>query len=121
MTDVQQGLKTDAGKPQLGDFIKDFGEPLIGVTRIWEYGAHKKYRRSNWKFVEEGDLRYSNAMIRHYVEEENGPYDSESGILHAASVAWCALARLKFIMDKYPIMAPKITAGEFAGEINKAD
>lgn len=96
---MAEGIKYDEGKPQVGDMIKDFGEELKEVSRVWEFGAGK-YGRSNWKLVEDGERRYTNALVRHLIREEDRDADDESGLLHATHVAWNALARLHFILEK---------------------
>lgn len=94
-----QGIKYDKGKPRLAEMVVDFKEPLLEVCKVWEFGADK-YEKSNWKKVENGADRYTNAMLRHLVAEADSPVDDESGIRHAAHVAWNALARLKFLLDE---------------------
>lgn len=94
-----EGVKYDDGKPRLGEMIIDFKEPLTELCKVWEYGADK-YSKSNWKEVGNGLERYTNAMIRHLLAEEDNLYDKESGLLHAAHIAFNALARLYFILGK---------------------
>lgn len=58
------GVKTDEGKPQMSLLpLKD----LEGVVRVLEFGA-KKYARGDWKFVENGAFRYTDAGLRHVGE-----------------------------------------------------
>lgn len=95
----QEGIKYDQGKRRLGEMVVDFKDPLLSVCGVWEFGANK-YNKSNWKYVENGKDRYTNAMLRHLVEEEEEIIDSESGLLHATHVAWNALARLHFILQE---------------------
>ena len=79
--------------------IQDFSIPLEYVAKIWAFGADK-YSKGNWKCVENGFNRYSNAMVRHLMAESDGPgVDSESELLHADHVAWNALARLHFLLQ----------------------
>ena len=96
---MQKGTKFDKGKPQVGDFIKDFGKALESVSEVWAFGE-EKYSRSNWKLVENGEKRYTDAHCRHLIKEETVETDEESGLLHAQHVAWNALARLYFILEK---------------------
>lgn len=93
------GIKYDANKPRLAEMIIDFKEPLIELCKVWEFGANK-YSKSNWKLVNNGKDRYTNAMIRHLVAEDNNLYDDESELLHASHIAFNALARLKFILEE---------------------
>ena len=93
------GTKLDEGKPRVGEMIQDFSIPLEYVAKIWAFGADK-YSKGNWKCVENGFNRYSNAMVRHLMAESDGPgVDSESELLHAGHVAWNALARLHFLLQ----------------------
>lgn len=97
----QQGIKYDQGKPRLGEMLIDFSDSLTLVAQVWAFGADK-YAKSNWKHVGNGIDRYTNAMLRHLIKE--GPdctaTDDESELMHAAHVAWNALARLHLIMEK---------------------
>ena len=92
----ETGIKYDNGKPRIGEMIMDFAKPLLQVCKVWEFGAHK-YKKSNWKKVENGWDRYTNAMTRHQLLEETEYYDDETGIPHAVHTAWNALARLFFL------------------------
>lgn len=61
--------------------------PLDGVediVKILEFGA-KKYGVDNWKYLENGNERYFDALIRHLVAWKKGEtVDSESGLNHLA-------------------------------------
>ena len=92
-----KGTKFDAGKPRLGEMIMDFRKPLLGVIKVWEFGANK-YAKSNWKKVENGEERYTNALARHFAAEMDEVVDAETKLHHAIHVAWNALARLYFII-----------------------
>lgn len=94
-----EGIKYDSGKPRLGEMVIDFRKPLVEVAKVWAFGADK-YAKSNWQKVENGQDRYTNAMLRHLVAEAESETDKESELLHAAHVAWNALARLHFIMTE---------------------
>lgn len=96
---MTQGIKFDGDKPRLAEMIIDFREPLLALCKVWEFGANK-YSKSNWKLVDNGETRYTNALIRHLLAEEKDLRDDESGLLHASHIAFNALARLKFILDK---------------------
>ena len=95
---MTEGIKYDSGKLRLAEMMQDFREPLSAVCRVWEFGADK-YEKSNWKYVDNAIDRYTNAMLRHLMEEETCAFDEESHLLHAAHVAWNALARLQFILN----------------------
>jgi len=90
------GTKYDNGKPRIGEMITDFCKPLLQVCKVWEFGTNK-YSKSNWKKVENGFERYTNAMTRHQLLEETEYFDSETLLPHAVHVAWNALARLFFL------------------------
>ena len=96
---MSEGIKFDGGKLRLAEMMQDFRLPLSAVCRVWEFGADK-YEKSNWKKVDNAVDRYTNAMLRHLMEEEAKPFDDESELLHAAHVAWNAIARLYFIMHE---------------------
>ena len=93
------GIKYDTGKPRLAEMIIDFKEPLLQLCKVWEFGANK-YEKSNWKLVDNGKDRYTNAMLRHLVQEEDFLFDDESKLLHASHIAFNALARLYFIVQE---------------------
>lgn len=99
---MTEGIKYDSGKLRLAEMMQDFREPLSAVCRVWEFGADK-YTKSNWKYVDKAIDRYTNAMLRHLMEEETCPFDEESHLLHAAHVAWNALARLQFILNNIQV------------------
>lgn len=96
---MEEGNKYDSGKPRVGEMLQDFALPLLEVTKAWEYGA-SKYEKRNWRKVENGKDRYTNALLRHLLAEEERLVDDESNLLHAAHVAWNALARLWFILQE---------------------
>lgn len=96
---MEEGTKYDGGKPRIGEMLQDFALPLLEVTKAWEYGA-SKYEKRNWRKVENGKDRYTNALLRHLLAEEERLVDDESLLLHATHVAWNALARLWFILQE---------------------
>lgn len=102
------GLKYDSGKPRMALVLGDFARALLEVGKVGTYGA-QKYADSNWLQVENARERYSDAMLRHLLAEELEDYDEESGLLHAAHVAWNALARLELQLRRH------ITNDECAG------
>jgi hypothetical protein len=94
------GAKLDAGKTRLGLVIGDFANALELVGQVGTFGAHK-YTDHGWLNVPDGVPRYTDAMLRHLLAEMRGEYiDADSGIDHAAQVAWNALARLELILRK---------------------
>lgn len=91
-----EGTKYDNGKPRIAEMVVDFKIPLEELCKVWEFGADK-YEKSNWKKLDNGVCRYTNAMLRHLLAEEDSLTDSESGLLHASHIAFNALARLYFL------------------------
>lgn len=92
------GAKLDAGKPRVGLVLGGFAQALREVAMVGTYGA-KKYTDSGWVDVPDGFSRYTDAMLRHYLAEATGEqFDDGSDLLHAAHVAWNALARLELLM-----------------------
>lgn len=97
--DTKKGIKYDTAKPAVGEMIKDFAPAIREIARVWKFGAGK-YGKSNWKELEDAENRYTNAMVRHLLAEEENMFDDESHLLHASHVAWNAIVRLWFILLK---------------------
>jgi len=93
------GAKLDAGKsPVMRGAIQYFPRALAAVADISAHGA-SKYTWKGWEDVPDGVNRYSDALGRHLVLEAcEGPIDPATGLLHAAQVAWNALARLELML-----------------------
>ena len=102
ISNTPKGKKYDFGKPDT-TLLLDFSEALKEVCRVGEFGC-EKYDRGNWKYVEDGIRRYTAALLRHTIEDDDATNynitDDESGFLHASHAAWCALARLELILQK---------------------
>ena len=110
-----EGIKYDADKPRVAEMVIDFGDAMLELSKVWSFGADK-YDKSNWKFVENGKDRYTNALLRHLIAEGTNQYDDESKLLHATHVAWNALARLWFILkNKDTLTIDNSTILEFYG------
>lgn len=93
----QPGAKLDAGKsPITQGCFQYFPRALKAVAEVSFVGA-KKYSWKGWEQVPDGINRYGNACGRHLVEE-NDARDADTGLSHAAQVAWNALARLELIL-----------------------
>lgn len=88
----------DAGKVMAG-VIADFGLALLAVSEVGTHGV-KKYSRGGWEQVPDGRQRYEDAMWRHLLKEKTELFDMDSGLLHEAHTAWCALARLELKLRK---------------------
>lgn len=97
MAQHEAGAKLDAGKPPVGALMLSMPRALLAVSDVARYGADK-YTPNGWLFVQDGVARYTNAMLRHVLQEGIEPHDEESGLLHAAQVAWNALARLELML-----------------------
>lgn len=94
------GAKLDFGKNRLGLVLLDFSRALQAVGEVGTYGA-KKYSDGGWRHVDDGERRYTDAMLRHLFKEGAGELrDSDTTILHAAHTAWNALARLDLMMRR---------------------
>jgi hypothetical protein len=92
----EHGAKLDAGKPD-ASLLLMFGRALLETSRIGTYGA-RKYTRGGWQGVSDGVNRYTAAMLRHLLAENESVLDRETGLRHASQVAWNALARLELIL-----------------------
>jgi len=101
------GAKADLGKsPIAKGCFTYFPRALLEVAKVSARGA-EKYSWKGWETVPDGVSRYFDAIGRHMVAEGiEGDYDSQTGCLHAAQVAWNALARLELILreknEHYP-------------------
>lgn len=94
----EPGAKLDAGKNRLGLVLGGFAMALEQVGFVGTYGA-EKYTEHGWLSVQDGVERYTDAMLRHYLEECKGnKFDDDTMLLHAAHLAWNALARLELML-----------------------
>ena len=99
----QPGAKLDEGKLLAGLVMGDFANALNAVIEIGTFGANK-YTKHGWLSVPNGFERYTDAMQRHYLKEQiEGLYDNDSHLLHAAHLAWNALARLELLIRELNI------------------
>lgn len=97
----EPGAKLDAGKPSIYRGLVDyFPRAVMAVSSVSTYGANK-YAWKGWESVPSGFNRYSDALMRHLVGETiDGPTDPDTGLMHAAQVAWNALARLELLLKE---------------------
>lgn len=96
----ESGAKLDSGKIRPRLIICDMATALQEVAKVGTFGA-QKYSEGGWKSVPEAEKRYTDAMLRHILAEAAGEVvDGDSGILHAAHIAWNALALLEFKLKK---------------------
>ena len=93
----EAGSKLDAGKNRLGLVLGDFSRALWAVGEIGTYGANK-YSPHGWKQVPDGFERFTDAMLRHWLKEQEEECDPDTGLTHAAHFAWNALARLECML-----------------------
>jgi hypothetical protein len=95
----QLGAKLDAGKvPLARGLLASFPRACLEVAKVSDAGANK-YTWDGWRHVPDGINRYGDALSRHIVKEHlDGPIDPDFGFLHAAHIAWNALARLELLL-----------------------
>lgn len=92
------GAKLDAGKIRPSLVILGFSRALKEISKVATLGAIK-YSDNGWLHVEDGINRYTDAMFRHLLEEgADEEFDVQTGVFHAAHVAWNALARLDLMI-----------------------
>jgi hypothetical protein len=103
LSSKDKGAKLDHGKPDLGLVLGDFSRALIEVGKVGTFGA-KKYSEHGWLHVPNGIRRYTSAELRHqFYDEIDGPYDSDSGLLHKAHKAWNSLAVLELALRELEV------------------
>lgn len=84
---TEKGIKLDKGKNRLGLVFSGFTKALEEVGKVGTFGA-EKYTDNGWQFVENGQERYTDALLRHlFVTFRDDLYDNESGLLHLSHVA----------------------------------
>ena len=91
------GAKLDAGKVRPDLILSGMPRALLAVARVATFGA-EKYTENGWTEVPEGVKRYTAALDRHRLRGELEEIDADSGLLHAAHLAWNALARLELML-----------------------
>ena len=88
------GAKLDAGKVRPSLVLGGFARALWEVSKVGTYGA-TKYTDNGWMEVVDGDKRYDDAKMRHWLKEKMGEKcDKDTNLTHLAHEAWNALARL---------------------------
>ena len=95
----EPGAKLDAGKEPMRLILHAMPRALFAVGQVGAYGA-AKYSENGWLAVPQGVARYTDAMFRHALREGIELHDEESGLMHAAQVAWNALARLELMLQQ---------------------
>jgi len=86
---AEAAIKADHGKPF--GFRLLAWDAVLEVLEVYHYGIKKGYLAESWRTV--SPERYLNAMVRHLIALlRNDKIDQESGLRHAAHLAWNALA-----------------------------
>lgn len=94
MSDDKLGRKFDNGKPRMA-LLPPYA--LEEVAKVLTAGSIK-YADNNWKYVENGESRYKDAMFRHINAFNKGEVlDPETGMHHLAHAICCAM----FIVDAH--------------------
>lgn len=92
------GAKLDAGKCRPSLVLGGFARALWAVSMVGTYGA-VKYTEDGWVSVPNGQSRYDDAGLRHWLKEKMGePVDPDTELDHAAHYAWNALAKLDLMI-----------------------
>lgn len=92
------GAKLDAGKVRPGLVLGGFARALWAVSCVGTYGA-VKYTEDGWISVPNGQARYDDAGMRHWLKEKMGEaVDPDTELDHAAHAAWNALSRLDLMI-----------------------
>ena len=92
------GAKLDAAKIRAGLVGMGFARALEQVAHVGTFGANK-YSDNGWVSVPNAIPRYTDALWRHLLAEGRGEtVDADSKLLHAAHLAWNALARLDLML-----------------------
>ena len=96
----EAGAKMDAGKLRASLVLSGFANALHGVCEVGTYGANK-YTPDGWMTVPDGEERYADAQMRHWLKEASGEViDEESNIMHLKHEAWNVLARLELALRR---------------------
>lgn len=92
------GAKLDGGKVRPALVLRGFARALLEVSKVGTYGA-VKYTENGWVEVPNGESRYDDAKMRHWLNEAKGEaVDADTLLRHAAHEAWNALARLDLML-----------------------
>jgi len=95
------GTKYDGGKsPIYRGALSYFPRAISAIAEVSAFGA-SKYAWNGWREVDDGFNRYSDALVRHLTYEGQGQLlDDDSGLLHAAHIAWNACARYELLLKQ---------------------
>lgn len=84
----EEGLKYDGGKLEYG-LLPPLA--LKATVDVLTFGANK-YKRDNWKYVDDSKRRYFDALQRHlWAWKEGEEIDPESGKHHLAHAMCCLM------------------------------
>lgn len=100
-TAKEPGSKLDQGKSPVGrGLLGYFPRACLAVADVSASGANK-YSWKGWETVPDGIERYGDAMARHICKSAiEGEIDPDYGHLHAAHLAWNAMAHLELVLRK---------------------
>ncbi len=79
-----------------------FPRAIKEVSKVATYGA-KKYARGSWQTLSDKEIRYKDAMFRHWEEACINGFDSvdeESGLLHISHWLWNCMAIVEMEIRK---------------------
>lgn len=92
--------KYDKGKPRPDLVIGDFMLALQHMVNVGSYGAFK-YDPKNFQKLPDGEERYADAGLRHYIKRKLGEiFDTETGEFHLAHEIWDKVAELYFYLKE---------------------
>ena len=96
----EAGAKLDHGKVRAALVFGAFAGAFWEVARVGTFGANK-YSDNGWLEVENGQARYDDAEMRHWLKSHMGEVvDPDSDLDHLAHEAWNALAKLQLKLDE---------------------
>jgi len=109
------GAKLDAGKAPISQGVLQYFPRALREVSLVSLAGARKYAWKGWEKVPDGVSRYSDALGRHLLAEEiDGPIDADTGMLHAAQIAWNALARLELMLRARELNETQVAAGKVA-------
>ena len=92
----EAGIKYDDNKPLVGTMLDVFPHALMSIGALIKFGMSKYPSPDNWQRVENAQIRYKDALMRHLLKHCAGEIiDPETKMYHLVSVCWNALAILE--------------------------
>lgn len=92
----EQGVKYDSGKPAVGWLLEVFPRALMCLGVVIRKGQEKYPDPNNWKHLENAEIRYRDALMRHLLKKYGtNEKDKETKLTHLAHSAWNSLALLE--------------------------